>query len=190
MELRRAITLAGVALTASAVILFALASAGAESVGPTLTATPESPVAWTGTSDIWRGGAEHGVRRPQPIGGLRATVEAAAPTSLLHTEGAGAAETRAVATWTPHKPRAAAYLAHLAYMAAHPGTGPDTTEAGRQTWLTDAHGVGVAGRASRDLELDKMLKSAGWQEADSPAGLQVPAHTKSRHCLRVPEAVI
>mmetsp|Transcript_38002 Transcript_38002/g.127179 ORF Transcript_38002/g.127179 Transcript_38002/m.127179 type:complete len:561 (+) Transcript_38002:25-1707(+) len=68
-------------------------------------------------------------------------------------------------------PLASTYLAHLRYMSKHDGS-PRDTQPHTRTWLTEARGTGEAGLASRDRELAKMLRSAGWQERDSPPGLQ------------------
>jgi hypothetical protein len=166
VELSRAIAVTVAALAASAVILFTLASAVAESI--------ESPIVATATAastGSWRGEAKHGVRLPVPTDSgatARASLGVAQPGSSDGEPRLPAARAR-----PPPPPLAAAYLAHLEYMLRHPGTGPDDTEAHRQTWLTEARGTGAKGRASRDRELEKMLRFAGWREADSPAGLQV-----------------
>lgn len=187
-ELSRVIAATVAALAASAVILFTLASAVAESIDSTLVGAHATPTASAASRGSWRAEAEQGARIPAPTGGAiarapqevpdqgptlqeqrrSAAQEVAKRGPTLHEQRSSAAHTR-----PPPLPLAAAYRAHLEYMRRHPGTGPDATEAHRQTWLSEARGTGAAGRASRDRELEKMLRSAGWRQDDSPAGLQV-----------------
>ncbi len=181
----------GAVLMACALILVGLATSGVESVGPRLTTTPEQiagephhivrrplPLAGSDTTAVAAiqsaSSAENSPQRRQrqqrkdpPPPPPRQQQQSTPPARVRQQPAASPPPPprQQPAASPPPQPRpyAAAYLAHLRYMTEHPGTGPEATEAHRSTWLTEARGVGAAGRASRDLELTKMMSSAGWR---------------------------